>query len=1158
MKSCATVAVVGQGEETMRYLSNCLLVVCLFATLSTFPVWASPQRQLHDPLDLCRQGIELYEQGDMLQAFSYLETGFQQRSETTSPSSAELDIASRCAALLGEIYEFQGERDLAAAAYQAAVEAAQQNDNLSYQATALLGLGSVHHKQGDFQTALDASQQALAAARKAVDTELEAKALMQLAASYHATGDLMAALQSVELALPLYQEKQDQIGEGTAKLFQGNVNLALGRLNHAFSAYSDAVLMLSEAEDPVGSVAALLAMAGFLIDVGEYEAAQSYLARALPLIDLLIDVAEGFPGNTAAMLTFKGQYLLLEGKLSSYTEGFATATTKIQEAYQIFQEVDNLQGQANALTNWGLAEKNLADFTGALDHLSQAQALYVQLGDLASEIDVIDHLGGLHRLLGEYESAEEDYTLAIERARQVGSRLREGAAWNNLGLLYQRQGRLSTALDAYQQALAITKDGGNPDAESTTLLNLATLYQDQGRLDLALEVLNQAQEIADAADLVGAQAVIRNSIGLNHLARKQYAEALAAFSAASDIAEQIGDWELLATVLNNMGRLHFEQEQYEPARSTSEQALKLARQLNLPALEAAILRNLGMIEIEQGHYAAGMGRIDQALASEPALNNPVGLALSQAAKGYAYRRQGQISQALKAYTTAIDLIESVRLQAGSEVGRTEFISQYQDLYNRVIELHLQQVQLEQAFEVSERGRARAFLDSLSTDYIELSDQDVAGLLQVEREAYARLQATREALALLQVQAVDAEQIEKLAAQLTEAEQVYQSALDQLEARSGLLASLAPGRSQILSLVEVQALLDEQTTLLSYWMLDTQTVAFVITEDELAVVELPEATTDAIATAVTNLHQWNNTANPHPRPLRNLYNWLVAPLADHLQTPQIALVPHQLLHYVPFGGLTDGETYFGQQYTLTQLPSASVMPFLSQNAGNVKLSQEPTALVLGDPATALPALPNAATEAVAVADLLTTSAFTGTMASELQLRSVISSVNVLHLAAHGEYNQANPFNSAIYLAPSSLDQTNRLSLVDASTDGRLEAYEIFGLPLQGNDLVVLSACQTNLNQLTDPNQVAVSPGDEIIGLTRAFFFAGAPTVLSSLWSVEDAATETLMVSFYTHWLQEGMSKAAAFQAAQADVRADPRWASPFFWAGFVLNGHGGEQ
>ena len=146
--------------------------------------------------------------------------------------------------------------------------------------------------------------------------------------------------------------------------------------------------------------------------------------------------------------------------------------------------------------------------------------------------------------------------------------------------------------------------------------------------------------------------------------------------------------------------------------------------------------------------------------------------------------------------------------------------------------------------------------------------------------------------------------------------------------------------------------------------------------------------------------------------------------------------------------------------------------------------------------------------------------------------------------------ANRVPSLPRTSTQTLTQTDGLPDVDTTLDGRLETLEIFGLPLKGNDLVVLSACQTNVG--------ALSRGDEVVGLTRAFFFAGSPTVISSLWSVDDAATEALMVSFYTHWLQDGMTKAAALQAAQADVRnaQGGGWVSPFYWAGFILNGYPG--
>jgi CHAT domain-containing protein len=396
------------------------------------------------------------------------------------------------------------------------------------------------------------------------------------------------------------------------------------------------------------------------------------------------------------------------------------------------------------------------------------------------------------------------------------------------------------------------------------------------------------------------------------------------------------------------------------------------------------------------------------------------------------------------------------------------------------------------------------------------------------------------------------------AALRAAEATYEQAAAAIAARSDQLTSLIPGRQQVPQLAEVQALLDTDTTLLSYWTLEDKTLAFIITAKDAAIVELPGVTAQTVLTMTESLYQWRNPDNPYPLPLRQLYQALIAPLADKLKTPHLAIIPHQSLHYVPFAALVDeahNKQYLGEQYTLSVLPSASILRFLKQNAASAQTNRAGSAIVFGDPASNEPALPrlfNAASEANAVAALLNTVALTDTAASEPTLWQAAQGARIVHLAAHGAYNQANALYSAIYLAPTaaitpthSLSTTGELPSVNTTLDGHLETHEIFGLPLEGNDIVVLSACQTNIGNL--------SRGDDIVGLTRAFFFAGAPTVIASLWNVDDAATETLMVAFYRHWLEEGMSKAAALQAAQADVRSDSRWVSPFYWAGFVLNG-----
>jgi CHAT domain-containing protein len=187
--------------------------------------------------------------------------------------------------------------------------------------------------------------------------------------------------------------------------------------------------------------------------------------------------------------------------------------------------------------------------------------------------------------------------------------------------------------------------------------------------------------------------------------------------------------------------------------------------------------------------------------------------------------------------------------------------------------------------------------------------------------------------------------------------------------------------------------------------DEGTLAFIITRDSFTTVELPQATPASLRTVLADRHQWPNRENPHPLPLRTLYAWLVTPLADHLHTPRVGLIPHQLLHYVPLAALTDGRTYLGEQHTLFTLPSASSLPFIQDNA---RVATGTEALILGSPeAPSLPSLIHAAGEAEAIAALLGAPVYLGVKASEARLRTSVEGAAVVHLAAHGSFNAIAP-------------------------------------------------------------------------------------------------------------------------------------------------------
>jgi hypothetical protein len=224
---------------------------------------------------------------------------------------------------------------------------------------------------------------------------------------------------------------------------------------------------------------------------------------------------------------------------------------------------------------------------------------------------------------------------------------------------------------------------------------------------------------------------------------------------------------------------------------------------------------------------------------------------------------------------------------------------------------------------------------MATGHVQLSDNAAADLLAREQAAHAARRAAQDALAKARAQQPpDEALIADLEAQRAEAEKEHEAALDAIAARGDQLAALVPGRSTVLDLSQVQARLDENTTLVSYWVLAEHTLAFVVNHESLNTVTLPISRTDLI-TQIVGFRSFDNTYIAHPPNAVALYEALIAPLKPYLPSPDagegtlphLAIVPHDVLHYLPFAALTDGARYLVDDYTLSYLPNASVLQFI---------------------------------------------------------------------------------------------------------------------------------------------------------------------------------------------------------------------------------------
>ncbi|HXO21532.1 MAG TPA: CHAT domain-containing protein, partial [Thermoanaerobaculia bacterium] len=562
----------------------------------------------------------------------------------------------------------------------------------------------------------------------------------------------------------------------------------------------------------------------------------------------------------------------------------------------------------------------------------------------------------------------------------------------------------------------------------------------------------------------------------------------------------------------------------------------VAAEPGVPVLPALACMLQGRLLFQRGDFAAARERWLAGLAKNPSKDLRSGFL---AAIGAAWWRQGKSEEALRYLGQAADALEVPLDDLKVEEMLAGYLGSERRLYFEVfIELLARQGRVEEAFDYTERARARAFLQLLGNRRLRPAhgaDERLA------REAEAlRTQITEWERAL---PLAAAEERGGIRADLEHARQRYQSLMEQVKISNSEYASLT--RVEPHQLQAVQGDLPPGTTLISYfvtasrvhaWVLDRATASYVSLPIAAAELERIGCWTDQIAHRVgaRGLRVLGSPCSGEPANAEQVYEQLIAPLRDRIRNRRLVLVPYGVLHYVPFAALRDPKSgrYLVEDYTLTYAPSATALHFLRGKESPLK----GRALVLGDPATASPdlgPLPAAATEAAAVARALGTTPMLGTRAAKSLLYHLDGKVDLVHIAAHGVYDSANPLFSYVALAPGE------------ERDGNLTVHEILAeLDLSGVDLVVLSACRTAAGQR--------SGGDEVVGLTRSLIYAGTPAVISTLWDIDDEASALLMADFYRRLLA-GTAVADALREAQLTLLHSSRFRHPRFWAAFSLTG-----
>jgi CHAT domain-containing protein/Tfp pilus assembly protein PilF len=831
---------------------------------------------------------------------------------------------------------------------------------------------------------------------------------------------------------------------------------------------------------------------------------------------------------------------------------------------------------AGTLNNLGVAAKERGDLVKAETYYRQALTIKEKAAPGSLDVaDSLTNLGILAETHGNLASAEEFYSraLAIYEIKAPGS---SGVAWslNNLGVVARNRGNLAKAEEYYRRALTIRekRTPGSNDV-ATSLNNLGVVASNRGDLTRAEEYYRQALAIqekwsSNSPDVAGSL----NNLGVVARNRGNLAEAEDYYGRALAINEKRAPGSIdVAESLNNLGVVARERGDLTKATEHNRQALAIFERLAPGSLRVATtLHNLGLAAQDRSDLGLAEGYFRQALAIDERLApDSRDHAEVLYSLGVISGRNGRVGEASVYFSRAIDAVESqiarlgggLQIQAGFRAARAPYYQEY-------LETLLGLKEPERAFLVSERARARSLLEMLAERDV-VFGKDVPPDIQQARKANARAydRAQNDLSKLNPTK--DAERIEQLHTQLRELSAEREQLVERLRQVSPRFADLH--YPQPLDVAATRRALDTGTTLLSYAVGKEQTVLFVVQpvghDPGLSVFTLPVTakTLRAEVEAFRALLQDPGATDVSALTTqgRALYEQLLRP-AEALLAPstRLVVVPEGPLHLLPFAALRRSD----QEYVVDWKPvhtvvSATVYAELQKRRGH---GAKPVELVaFGDPAypqsdqaaagrpadaevrsavdrgMSLARLPFSRQEADRIAALYPerSQKYVGAEATEERAKAVGSEVRYIHFAVHGLLDERFPMNSALAL-------TLPEEAVEGRDNGLLQAWEILEQMRVDADLITLSACESGLGQELN--------GEGLIGLTRAFQYAGARSVLASLWKVNDFWTMQLMTRVYRE-LRAGRSKDEALRLAQLELRRSRRASHPYYWAAFSLTG-----
>ena len=864
----------------------------------------------------------------------------------------------------------------------------------------------------------------------------------------------------------------------------------------------------------------------------------------------------------------------------------AESSEYFDEARAIYMKVNDRRAEEYCLKclkiiqlyNQGKAARDINSNYISLEKYEQAIYLGRETGFPIFELKCLRQKGLTYWQMGRIDLFLETNKNALEISNRINNKIEKGRCLNNIGVYYQKINDYSFALNYYENALSIIKATDDQSTEAECLSNIGILYRDLGNLAKAQQYLSSALELDKKTGDIDSISIDMNNIGSVYLRTAIDSQNTQALLQALDVfrnnvslkGEEKASLLTKITALNNIGIIQSEMKDYSNARNNFYLAMKIIEKGNYLSEKCQILNNIAASFVYDKKIDNAIEYFSKALEIGSAHSLENILMESCLGLGQCYEIKKEYSSSISYYKRSIEAMERVWDRIPSEFFKLGFARNKMNAYQRIISILVSRhnanphmTTLEEIFNFVERAKSRAFLENIretreegnkgTNTWFYNRQQEISKNISVLYRTMMNYNLPIESKQLINIELEREEEkyVRLISENKTEAR-------DKSQKNSKELCNISQLQSQII---------DDKTEILEYFIGEEESYLIIIKRNNAKIYVL--AGRDDLEKSLRGyikLFSFSSNDNKVGVEAAKRIGKELIPLEKgglFEDAEAIIVIPDGILHYLPFetlrASIGHGSGYLVEKLVISYCPSASSL-FVLKERKKRKAGQR-MLLALGGPNYGIlptsehenikkevirqlyreqgfrfSSLPFSKREVLEIGKFFDKNERTilvGEKASEEAIKKLpLIDYRLIHFACHGFLDERNPFRSALVLSLNSQQED----------DGYLQMREIYGLSLNA-DLVVLSACQAG-NGIMERTEGPM-------GLVRPFFYAGARSVIASLWSISDKTTVLFMKEFYRN-LVEGRAIGKALQLAKNRM-LNSAWSHPFYWAGFILNG-----